>query len=191
VDGAYNPGWIYRSSRTAPPPRCPPAAHWNNPVPFRSSLLLRALSLPLVRLLHRLPPSISFSHRVPSIGLLRSPLSALFRSSVRLPFSVLFTTDSPFDSDPPYDSGISPSLSFAFFVSVSLVPLSFSVGLITLRVRPRRANDPRFFVSLFLPQCSFFHREQRDLSLLLPVPYVVWRSPTCTLLSPFLLPPRP
>lgn len=145
MDGTYNPGWIYRSSRTAPPPRCPPAAHWNNPVPFRSSLSLysRPLLCYLAPTSHRLPPSISFSHRVfpPSIFSVCRCLP-LLRSFDRLSFSTPFA-DSSFD---PLFTVAEFLSSFLFFLPpfslfFSYAPLSFSIGLIAFHVYLRRTSN--------------------------------------------------
>lgn len=117
---------------------------------FRSSLLLYSLSLssPLLSpppTSHRLPPSISFSHRVPSIGLLcSSPLYFSFALSIAFhspscspptPLSTLFT-----------DSGVT--------LSFSLLSRSVSLPYSSSRVCPRRVSDHPRFPVLFLHRLS-------------------------------------
>lgn len=118
MDGAYNPGWIYRSSRTAPPPRCPPAAHWNNPVPFHSSLSLCSLPLSLFP-----SPALCRRHRTDSLLLSLSP--TVFPPSMfsvhcwNLSFPLLIVFHSPSHSPPT-------PLSTLFTIVVAL-SLSFSL----------------------------------------------------------------
>lgn len=111
-------------------------------VPFLS---LASLSAPLWHppTSHsRLPPSISFSHRVPSFDLLRSPPRPLFRSFDRLPFSVPFSAA---DS-----SSTLQQRNLSLFLSPA--PFSLGIGFVAPRVCLRPAKDcSRLLVLLFRP----------------------------------------
>lgn len=144
MDGAYNPRWIYRSSRTAPPPRCPPAAHWNNPVPFRSSLSLH--SLPLFGIHRRRTPD--------SLLLSLSPTAFLPSiSSVRhrgLSFALSIVFHSPSRSLPADSSSTLQQRNLSLFPSPA--PFSLGIGFVAPRVCLRPAEDcSRLLVLLFRP----------------------------------------
>lgn len=144
MDGAYNPEWINRSSRTAPPPRCPPAAHWNNPVPFRSSLSL--YTLPLSRRRRRtdsLLLSLSPTVLPPSVSSVHYWDLSLFRSLGRLLFSVSLVDDSPFD--PLCDNGMPRSRLLLLASLSSIVGLRAPCAFVLVAPSDRRWFSVFFF----------------------------------------------